>query len=106
VYWLVRLLLRLAVLLRQTLASLGGEVVELAVKPDHVHLFARLETPYWSPVQIAHRLKGTTSRILRQEFLALRRRLPCLWGRSYCVGTVGHVSKETVERYIASQEGR
>jgi putative transposase len=65
-----------------------------------------MATPLGSPAQIVRRLKGVSSRVLRQEFLALRRRLPCLWSRSYDVGTVEHVSKETVERYIASQKGR
>jgi REP-associated tyrosine transposase len=96
---------RLAALLQQTLTELCGAAVELAIQPDHVHLFARMETPYGSPAQIVHRLKGASSHALRQEFPELRRRLPCLWSRSYYVGTVGHVSKETVERYIASQKG-
>jgi REP-associated tyrosine transposase len=97
---------RLAALLREILAELDGEVVERAVQPDHVHVFALMATPFCSPAQIVHRLKGVSSRVLRQEFAELRRRLPCLWSRSYYVGAVGYVSRETVERYIAPQKGR
>lgn len=97
---------RLRQLLEERVAVLGGEVIEVAIQPDHVHLFLRLHIPYLAPAQIAYRLKGYTSRILRKEFPELRRRLPTLWSRSYYVGTVGQVSMEIVERYIASQRGR
>jgi putative transposase len=84
---------RLAALLRETLAESGGEAVDLAVQPDHLHLFVRMDKPYWFPAQIVHRLKGATSRALRAEFPELRRRLPCLRSQSYYIGTVGHVSR-------------
>lgn len=85
---------RLGELLQEQVAKLGGRVLELSIQPDHLHLFIQMQTPYLSPAQIAFRLKGYTSRILRQEFPELRRRLPTLWSRSYYVGTVGQVSKE------------
>jgi putative transposase len=56
--------------------------------------------------EIVNRLKGYTSRVLRAEFPSLRSRLPTLWTRSYFVGSVGHVSAATVERYIAEQRGK
>lgn len=36
----------------------------------------------------------------------LRSRLPSLWNRSYYVGTIGHVSEETVRHYIEMQKSR
>jgi hypothetical protein len=63
-------------------------------------------TSYCAPAQIGHRIKGATRPALRQAFPDPRRRLLCLWGRSSSVGGVGHLSKETVERSIASQKGR
>ncbi|MBN1134826.1 MAG: transposase, partial [Methanosarcinaceae archaeon] len=45
--------------------------------------------PHW----IVQQLKGYTSRILRQEFLELRTRLPTLWTRSYYCESVGHISE-------------
>ncbi len=97
---------RLEALIQERVKELGGEVIELAVRPEHVHVFLQVDTPYLSPSQIAFALKGYTSKVLRQEFPHLRSRLPTLWSRSYYVGTVGQVSRETVERYIADQKGR
>ena len=84
--------------------ELGGEVIELVVRPDHVHLFASFP-PDIAPKQIMHRIKGFTSHQLREEFPELRSRLPSLWTRSYYVGTAGDVSSETIRKYIEAQEG-
>ena len=62
--------------------------------------------PTLAPYQIAHRLKGATSHALREEFPALKSRLPSLWTHSYYVGTAGTVSSETVRKYIEAQKGR
>jgi putative transposase len=56
------------------------------------------------PNRIAAALKGYTSRILRQEFSELKSKLPTLWSRSYFVSTHGHVSTDTVEKYIEEQQ--
>jgi putative transposase len=50
-------------------------------------------------------VKGRTSRVLRQDFPALRRRLPTLWTRSYFCCTAGHVSAAAIRRYIEAQRG-
>jgi putative transposase len=52
-----------------------------------------------------HRIKGASSHTLRSEFPALKRRLPSLWTHAYYVGTAGHVSEETIRKYIEAQEG-
>ena len=74
----------------------------LEVMPDHVHLFVESD-PTRAPANIAAQFKGSTSRVLRQEFASLRSRLPTLWSRSYFVSTVGQVSAATVQRYIETQ---
>jgi putative transposase len=56
--------------------------------------------------EIVNRLKGHSSRVLRQEFSTLRSRLPTLWSRSYFAASIGHVSAATIERYIAQQKGK
>ena len=50
-------------------------------------------------------LKGRTSRILQEEFPALRKKYwgQHMWIRGYFCGTVGEVDKETIERYIENQ---
>ena len=72
--------------------------------PDHVHLFV---TPGQTarPAYVAHQFQGFTSRVLRQEFPALRSTPPTLWSRSYFVAS-GAVSAATVGRYIDTQYER
>jgi putative transposase len=72
--------------------------------PDHVHLFIQAD-PRLAPNSIIGQIKGFTSRVLRREFRELRSRLPTLWTRSYFVSTHGHVSDETIKRYIEEQKG-
>src|SRR5271157_3093648 len=76
----------------------------LEIMPDHVHLFVESD-PTRCVAEIVNRLKGYSSRMLRQEFSSLRSRLPTLWSRSYFASSIGHVSAATIERYIADQKG-
>lgn len=98
----------IAVRLTEIVAEVAGEhdwtIIEAAIQPDHVHLFVRCR-PTDSPHLIVRALKGRTSRVLRQEFPSLRRRLPTLWTRSYFCGTAGNVSAATIQRYIEAQKG-
>jgi len=82
----------------------GGEVLELVVRPDHVHLFVSFP-PTIAINQIVFRIKGGTSHQLRKEFPKLKSRLPSLWTRGYYVGTAGCVSAETIQHYIKQQKG-
>ncbi len=95
---------RLVEMLQILVGDIGGYVVNLDVRPDHVHLFGGFP-PTVSPQQIVRRLKDTTSNRLRSEFPALRSRLPSLWTRYCYVGTTDTVSTETIRKYIESQEG-
>jgi putative transposase len=81
------------------------QIHTMEVMPDHVHLFVEFD-PRWSVAEIVNRLKGYTSRILREEFPQLRSKLPTLWSRSYFANTIGHISEKTVQRYIESQKGK
>lgn len=92
-------------LLHQKAKELDVEIEALEIKPDHVHLFVSSD-PTEAPQRLANQFKGFTSRILRQKYAHLRSRLPSLWSRSYYVGTIGHVSEETVKRYIEAQKGK
>jgi putative transposase len=96
---------RLRTLLDEVAADLEATLHACEVMPDHVHLFVESD-PRLAVAGIVSRLKGRTSRALREEFPHLRSRLPTLWSRSYYAGTVGHVSEATVRRYIAAQKGR
>lgn len=94
--------IRLGELLHRYVLELDGEVLELVVMPDHVHLFASFP-PTLAIAQVMHKLKGASSHQLREEFPHLKSRLPSLWTRSYYIGTAGHVSAATIKRYIDEQ---
>jgi putative transposase len=95
---------RLDGLIREVAAELDCTVLALEIMPDHLHLFLSAP-PTLAPNQIVRRIKGRSSRVLRQEFPHLLR-LPSLWTRSYFVSTAGHVSSQTIQRYIAEQRTR
>ena len=96
---------RLHQLLYEKAGALRVVIEALEIQPDYVHLFCAAP-PTDAPQHYANQFKGYPSRILRQEFPALRAKLPSLWSRSYYVGTAGHVSAEVIQRYIAHQPRR
>ena len=94
---------RLKILLQQKADELGITLENMEVMPDHVHLFIRSKSTYAIHFVI-NQLKGYSSVCLRKEFPWLRSRLPSLWTRSYFVESIGHISEETVKRYIENQK--
>jgi len=95
---------RLRTLLSKAIVPLDCAILALEVMPDHVHPFVTAP-PTLAPDQLMFRLKGSTSRVLRQEFPDLLK-LPRLWTRSYFCARAGNVSSETIKRYIAEQTAR
>ena len=100
-----RVAARLRVLLRVKAKEFEWTFHALEIMPDHVHLFVETD-PRWCPAEVAQRLKGYTSHVLRGEFACLRSRLPTLWSRSYFIATVGSVTDSAVRKYIESQKGK
>ncbi len=95
---------RLKALLAEIADDHGMMLHATEVMPDHVHLSVEAD-PTLCVAEIVNRLKGRTSRLLRQEFPALRSRLPTLWSRSYFAASVGAVSEAMIRRYIEAQKG-
>lgn len=95
---------RLKELIDETAKRIDCEVLAIEVMPDHVHLFLSCP-PSIAPDQVMFRIKGYSSRVLRQEFPQLLK-MPSLWTRSYFVSTAGNVSSETIKKYIAEQKTR
>lgn len=91
--------------LAQTADEHGYEMLGMEVMPDHVHIFLSAP-PAVSPAVIAKILKGTSARRLFMAHPQLKRHLlgGHLWNPSYYVGTAGHVSAETIKRYIEEQK--
>lgn len=61
-------------------------------------------TPSDCVSHIVSQLKGYTANMLRKEFESLRRELPTLWTRSFYVESVGHISEQTIIKYIENQK--
>ena len=91
-------------ILKQTCEENDFKIVALEVMPDHVHVFLNT-LPSISPSDIMVKVKGVTSRELRQDFKHLQH-LPSLWTRSFFCSTEGNVSSDTIARYIAEQKTR
>lgn len=83
----------------------GMEILAVDVQPDHIHLFVSFP-PAMSIANAVKLLKGISARQLRVIFPELRKRTRSdrLWAPSYYVGTAGHVSAETIKKYIEAQE--
>lgn len=81
----------------------GWTVVELAIQPDHIHLFVRA-WPADSAAEIVKHCKGVTAHELRIKHPQLKK-MPSLWTRSYFASTAGNVSSETIRNYIEAQKG-
>lgn len=96
---------RLKEIIHQTAAELQCEVIELEIMPEHVHLLCEVD-PQFGIHKLVKRLKGRSSRLLRQEFPWLKSRLPTLWTNSYFVATVGGAPLAVVKQYIENQKGR
>ena len=91
-------------ILQEICAEHSLMIVSLEIMPDHVHFFVNA-LPSISLSDIMAKVKGVTSKKLRQEFKHLRH-LPSLWTRSFFCSTAGNVSSETIQRYIAEQKTR
>lgn len=91
-------------LLQEKCESKGWHILELAIQPDHIHLFIRVWTTD-SAADVVKELKGVTSFALRKEFASVLKKLPSLWTRSYFACTVGQVSAEGIKAYIEAQKG-
>lgn len=94
---------RLKEIIQETCAELSVEIIEMELMPDHVHLLLEVD-PQLGIHKAVKRIKGLSSRILRQEFQELRTKLPTLWTNSYFVATVGGAPLEVIKQYIESQK--
>ncbi|MCP4625731.1 MAG: IS200/IS605 family transposase [bacterium] len=83
----------------------GGEVVELNVQVDHVHLLA-LIPPKVSVSDFVGAVKGRTAIRILNKYKKLKQKPYWgnhFWTRGYCVDTVG-LDEEKVRRYVRYQD--
>jgi REP element-mobilizing transposase RayT len=91
-------------LVKETCDRLDIQIIAIETDKDHAHLFVNT-LPKLSPADIMAKIKGVTSKQLREEFKHLAH-LPSLWTRSYFVSTAGNMSSETIKRYVEQQKTR
>lgn len=68
---------RLKEILNEEALSMGVEIIEMEVMPDHVHLLIEVPPVVGINKAVRH-LKGSSSHKLRMEFPSLKSRLPTL----------------------------
>lgn len=80
------------------------EVYELAVQKDHVHLYLGSQ-PKWSPSSIMNKIKGGSSKKIKQLYPKLREIYwgATFWADGYMVKSVGEVSDKVISNYIKRQ---
>ena len=94
---------RLKELIIQICQEIHVDIIEMEIMPDHLHLLIEVD-PQFGIHKAIKRIKGKTSRILRQEFPHLTTKLPTLWTNSYFVSTVGGAPLEKIKEYVANQK--
>ena len=88
-------------IIRKICNELDIEIIDIAVNPDHVHLFIKYP-PKYSVSFIAKNIKGKSSRVLRKEFPHLKEWCEdSLWAPSCYHGSVGS-GWDVVEKYISA----
>ena len=88
-------------LVRAKCRMLGIRVGQMETMPDHVHVFV-IARQVTEPSRLVAQIKGYTS----YERLRQRWGTPVLWSKSYFCESVGHISRDTVQRYIKLQKQR
>jgi putative transposase len=98
--------LRVRDLIRQIAAQHELEIISGKVARDHVHVFLSYR-PSQKVSQLMQWLKGTSSRVLLQEFPHLRKEFwgRHFWARGYLAVSSGNITDEMIQEYIDEQEG-
>ena len=93
-------------LLRQVCMEHEVHILSGKVSSDHVHMFVSYR-PQMAISKLVQYLKGTSSRILLEEFAHLKRQFwgRHFWGRGYMAITSGNITDEMIQQYIDDQEG-
>ena len=95
--------IRLKAIVVDVCTLLKVDLIEIEIMPDHVHLLVEVD-PQFGIHRLVRRVKGRSSRLLRQEFPSIKSRLPTLWTNSYFVATVGGAPLPVIKQYIEQQK--
>ena len=93
-------------ILAETCEEYGWKLEKMETMPDHVHLFIRADH-MTAPVEITKTLKSISAVYLFTAFPKLKAKKfwgSGLWSKGCYDGTVGHVSEDTIKKYIENQK--
>lgn len=96
---------RLKQICREVAKEFSFEIQEMECDKDHIHLLVDVD-PQFGIHKAVKRMKGRSSRLMRDEFDILKSRLPTLWTNSYSVATCGGAPLAVIKQYIESQQLR
>lgn len=93
-------------LLRKVCIEHEVDIISGKVSIDHIHMFISYR-PQISISKLVQYLKGTSSRILLQEFTHLKKQFwgRHFWARGYMAVSSGNITDEMIQKYIETQEG-
>lgn len=94
--------IKLKEILFEKAKQLGINICAIESMPDHIHIFFK-SNPNLNVSYIVKNLKGYSSKKLREQFPCLNK-MKCLWAPSYYCETIGHISEETIIKYIENQK--
>ncbi len=95
--------IRLKRVISEIAKELKVDVIEIETDQDHIHMLVEVD-PQFGVNKFVKIAKGKSSRILREEYPHLKKRLPTLWSNSYFVSTVGGAPLAIIKQYIANQQ--
>jgi putative transposase len=79
------------------------KVLEQDIMPDSVHLYINVYPPI-GVFTIVNKIKGYTSRMLRELFPELKKRLPTMWNINKFISSVGDASLIEIQEFIKNQK--
>ena len=95
-------------IISETCSVYGWPLEAIEILPDHVHIFVQADH-LTAPVEIAKTLKSISAVHIFNKFPKLKGRKfwgSGLWSRGTYYASVGHISEESVRKYIESQKER
>ena len=94
---------RLKTIVQEVANDLLFEISEVETDKDHIHLLVSCD-PQFGIHKCVKRMKGRSSKLLREEFPHIKTRLPSLWTNSYFCASIGGAPISVLKQYIREQQ--
>ena len=95
-------------ILHQICEKYNYTIKALEVMPDHIHIF--VDCPYTvAPADVSRTLKSISAIELFKVYPELKKfyaRCGALWSPGSFISTIGHITEDTVKRYINEQKSK